>query len=86
MSARLGDKRQQKETKNNRRDPARRKIYRNQLFHDLLLEMELLQRAPHLIAILVMLCIFAAWAIPLLRLTNNMHVASVWSRQFSVRV
>ena len=41
---------------------------------------------PHLLGVLLMIGIFAAWAVPCLEMTNNAHVATVWSRQFSGRL
>jgi 4-amino-4-deoxy-L-arabinose transferase-like glycosyltransferase len=41
---------------------------------------------PHLVGVVVMLGIFAAWAIPCLEMTQAGHVANVWSRQFSGRM
>jgi 4-amino-4-deoxy-L-arabinose transferase-like glycosyltransferase len=41
---------------------------------------------PHLCGLLLMLGIFAAWAIPYLEMTRAGHAASVWSRQFSGRI
>ncbi len=49
-------------------------------------ELRELRRAPHSLGVLLMLGIFAAWAIPCLTMTNGGHVASIWSRQFSGRV
>jgi 4-amino-4-deoxy-L-arabinose transferase-like glycosyltransferase len=41
---------------------------------------------PHLIGFIIMVSIFAAWAIPLVKMTEGGHVAQVWSRQFSGRL
>ncbi|HEY5036355.1 MAG TPA: glycosyltransferase family 39 protein [Chthoniobacterales bacterium] len=41
---------------------------------------------PHFVGILLMLGIFAAWAIPCLETMPAGHVAGVWSRQFSGRL
>ena len=41
---------------------------------------------PHLIGLILMVSIFAAWAIPFLKMTDGAHVAQVWSRQFSGRL
>jgi len=49
-------------------------------------EMKRLWSWPHLVGLLLMLGIFAAWAIPCLQMVQAGHVASVWSRQFSGRV
>ena len=49
-------------------------------------ELRQLRRWPHLVGLLLMLGIFALWAIPYLEITRAGHVASVWSRQFSGRV
>ena len=49
-------------------------------------EMKRLWSWPHLVGILLMLGIFAAWAIPCLQMVRAGHVASVWSQQFSGRV
>ena len=40
----------------------------------------------HFVGIVIMLGIFAAWAIPYLQITAGMSVAHVWSRQFSGRL
>ncbi|MBA3962405.1 MAG: glycosyltransferase family 39 protein [Chthoniobacterales bacterium] len=49
-------------------------------------ELRQLRTAPHWLGILLMLGIFAAWAIPCLTMVHGGHVASIWSRQFSGRV
>ena len=49
-------------------------------------EMKRLWNWPHLVGILLMLGIFAAWAIPCLQRVQAGHVASVWSQQFTGRV
>ncbi len=41
---------------------------------------------PHLVGIVLMLGIFAAWAIPCLQQVQAGHAASVWTKQFSGRV
>jgi len=41
---------------------------------------------PHLIGLLIMMSIFAAWAIPFAQITGGAHTAHVWSRQFSGRL
>src|SRR6266480_319087 len=41
---------------------------------------------PHLIGLLIMISIFAAWAIPFAQMTGGAHTAHVWSRQFSGRL
>ncbi len=41
---------------------------------------------PHLVAVVLMLGIFAAWAIPFLELVRSAHVTHVWSSQFTGRV
>ncbi|HEY1581634.1 MAG TPA: glycosyltransferase family 39 protein [Chthoniobacterales bacterium] len=41
---------------------------------------------PHLLGLVLMLSIFAAWAIPSLETVQAGHVANVWSRQFSGRM
>lgn len=41
---------------------------------------------PHLIGIIAMLCIFAAWAIPFAQTTGQEHTAHVWAQQFSGRL
>lgn len=41
---------------------------------------------PHLIGIITMLAVFAAWAIPCLMMTQQADVAHTWARQFSGRV
>ena len=45
-----------------------------------------LRSAPHVIGVLLMLGIFAAWAVPLLQMMNHANVENIWSRQFSGRV
>lgn len=40
----------------------------------------------HLVGILLMLAIFAAWAVPCLMMMRDANVTHVWSRQFSGRV
>ena len=49
-------------------------------------ELRRLWSGPHLVGIVFMLGIFAAWAIPYLEMMQAGHVAHVWSRQFSGRV
>ena len=49
-------------------------------------ELKLLWSVPHFVGILVMVGIFAAWAIPCLEMARTTHVASVWSQQFTGRV
>jgi len=49
-------------------------------------ELKQLKSGPHLVGVLLMLGIFAAWAIPCLEMVQAGHVASVWSKQFSGRV
>lgn len=49
-------------------------------------ELKRLWSGPHLIGVLAMLGIFAAWAIPCLEIVQAGHVTSVWSQQFSGRV
>ena len=49
-------------------------------------EVRQLWSAPHLVGVLLMLAIFAAWAVPYLEMTHAAHTASVWSRQFSGRL
>lgn len=49
-------------------------------------ELKRLRGFPHLFGIILMLGIFAAWAIPCLEATEAGHVAHVWSKQFSGRV
>ena len=41
---------------------------------------------PHLIGLIVMLSIFASWAIPFAHFTGEAHTAHVWSKQFSGRL
>ena len=41
---------------------------------------------PHLIGVLLMLAIFGVWAVPYFQMTEGLHVAGVWSRQFSGRL
>ena len=49
-------------------------------------EVRALWNLPHLIGIIVMLCIFAAWAIPFAQMTGQEHTAHVWAKQFSGRL
>ena len=49
-------------------------------------ELRRLWSAPHSLGVLLMIGIFAAWAVPCLVMTNNAHVASIWSQQFTGRV
>ncbi|MEP6976247.1 MAG: glycosyltransferase family 39 protein [Spartobacteria bacterium] len=49
-------------------------------------ELRRLWSAPHWLGVLLMLGIFAAWAVPCLRMMESSHVAGVWSRQLSGRV
>jgi 4-amino-4-deoxy-L-arabinose transferase-like glycosyltransferase len=49
-------------------------------------ELRTIWNVPHLIGLIVMVSIFAAWAIPFLKVTDGAHVAQVWSRQFSGRL
>src|SRR6266446_7613233 len=41
---------------------------------------------PHLIGLIIMVSIFAAWAIPFAKIAGAAHVTHVWSRQFSGRL
>ncbi len=49
-------------------------------------ELRTIWNVPHLIGLIVMISIFAAWAIPFVSMTGGAHVAHVWSRQFSGRL
>lgn len=49
-------------------------------------ELRTIWNLPHLIGLIVMVSIFAAWAIPFLKMTDGAFVAQVWSRQFSGRL
>src|SRR6266536_6177583 len=49
-------------------------------------ELRTIWNVPHLIGLVVMVSIFAAWAIPFLKMTDGAHVAQIWSRQFSGRL
>jgi 4-amino-4-deoxy-L-arabinose transferase-like glycosyltransferase len=49
-------------------------------------ELRTIWNVPHLIGFIIMISIFAAWAIPLVKMTPGGHVAQVWSRQFSGRL
>jgi hypothetical protein len=49
-------------------------------------ELRTIWNVPHLIGLILMMSIFAAWAIPFLKMTGGAHVAQVWSRQFSGRL
>jgi hypothetical protein len=48
--------------------------------------LRLLATLPHLAGIVLMLGIFAAWAIPVLEIARAAHVTSVWSQQLSGRL
>jgi len=49
-------------------------------------EMRRLYQAPHWVGLILMLAIFAAWAVPALQAAGAGHTAGVWSRQFSGRL
>ncbi|MGH8101959.1 MAG: ArnT family glycosyltransferase [Chthoniobacterales bacterium] len=49
-------------------------------------QVRVLWNVPHLIGIIVMLSIFAAWAIPFAQMTGQEHTAHVWAKQFSGRL
>jgi 4-amino-4-deoxy-L-arabinose transferase-like glycosyltransferase len=49
-------------------------------------ELPKMWNVPHLIGVVVMIAIFAAWAIPFVEMTDGGHVFHVWSRQFSGRL
>ncbi|MBA3651128.1 MAG: glycosyltransferase family 39 protein [Chthoniobacterales bacterium] len=49
-------------------------------------ELKRLWSWPHFVGILLMLGIFAAWAIPCLQMVQAGNAANVWSKQFSGRV
>ncbi|MGI8819607.1 MAG: ArnT family glycosyltransferase [Chthoniobacterales bacterium] len=49
-------------------------------------ELRQLWRIPHLAGVLLMLALFAAWAIPCLRMMQPGDVAHTWSRQFTGRL
>jgi 4-amino-4-deoxy-L-arabinose transferase-like glycosyltransferase len=49
-------------------------------------ELRAIWNVPHLVGVIVMVSIFATWAIPFLKITDGVHVAQVWSRQFSGRL
>ena len=49
-------------------------------------ELKRLRSVPHLVGMLLMLGIFAAWAVPCLLMVEADHVANVWTKQFSGRV
>jgi 4-amino-4-deoxy-L-arabinose transferase-like glycosyltransferase len=49
-------------------------------------EMRTLLRFPHLVGLLVMLALFAAWAVPCLEMMRASPVAQIWSRQLSGRL
>jgi 4-amino-4-deoxy-L-arabinose transferase-like glycosyltransferase len=49
-------------------------------------ELRTIWNVPHLIGLILMASIFAAWAIPFLKGTAGAPVAQVWSRQFSGRL
>lgn len=54
-------------------------LYRNR-------ELRELFKLPHLVGLLLMLAIFAAWAVPCLQLMRESDVAHTWTRQFSGRL
>jgi 4-amino-4-deoxy-L-arabinose transferase-like glycosyltransferase len=45
-----------------------------------------LARPPHIIGVLLMLAIFAAWAVPYFHATANLNAAGVWKSQMEERV
>lgn len=49
-------------------------------------ELRKIWNIPHLIGLIIMVSIFAAWAIPFAEITGGTHTAQVWSRQFSGRL
>ncbi len=49
-------------------------------------ELRTIWNVPHAIGLIVMMSIFAAWAIPFAQMTGGGHTALVWSRQFSGRL
>ncbi len=49
-------------------------------------ELRALWQPAHLVGIMIMLAIFAAWAVPCLRVMHEADVAHTWSRQFSGRL
>jgi len=49
-------------------------------------ELRQLWSPPHLIGVMLMLGIFAAWAIPYFQMTHAGHAAEVWTRQVSGRL
>lgn len=49
-------------------------------------ELKAICTLPHLIGLIIMMSIFAAWAIPFAQMTGGAHTAHVWSRQFSGRL
>ncbi|MEO5717883.1 MAG: glycosyltransferase family 39 protein [Chthoniobacterales bacterium] len=49
-------------------------------------ELKRLWSWPHCVGVILMLGIFAAWAIPCLQMVQASHATSVWSKQFSGRV
>ncbi len=49
-------------------------------------ELRRLWSLPHFMGLLIMLGIFAAWAVPCLIVMQEAHVAGIWSRQISGRV
>lgn len=49
-------------------------------------ELPTIWNVPHLLGFIVMVSIFAAWAVPFVKMTDGAHAAQVWSRQFSGRL
>lgn len=49
-------------------------------------ELRTMWNSAHLFGVVVMLAIFAAWAIPCLRLMQESNVTHIWARQFSGRL
>src|SRR6266699_4306299 len=49
-------------------------------------ELRKIWNIPHLIGLIIMVSIFAAWAIPFAKTAGAAHVTYVWSRQFSGRL
>jgi 4-amino-4-deoxy-L-arabinose transferase-like glycosyltransferase len=49
-------------------------------------ELRAISNIRHLIGVIIMMLIFAAWAVPFAKIAGAVHVSHVWSRQFSGRL
>ena len=49
-------------------------------------ELRTIWNVPHFIGLIIMMGIFAVWAVPFAEMTGGAHIAHVWSRQFYGRL